>query len=131
MGSGPQIAGYGYVPASRRLFAAGRPSGELMTEVNSANGDFEGTKARVSELFTRMHVAVPSVETDLFDSGILDSQKLVELLFFIEQDFKTAIDVEDFEIENFRCIEKIAALLMERKNRGSVPQLTRAGGSPV
>ena len=95
------------------------------------NGDFEGTKARVSELFSRMHVAVPSVETDLFDSGILDSQRLVELLFFIEEDFKTPIDVQDFEIENFRCIEKIAALLIQSKNRESLPQLTKAGGSPV
>lgn len=95
------------------------------------NGDFEGTKAKVAELFSRMHVDVPSVDTDLFDSGILDSQKLVELLFFIEQDFQTPIDVQDFEIENFRCIETIAALLIQRKNKDSLPQLSKAGGSPA
>jgi len=100
-------------------------------DVDMTNRDFEGAKAKVSELFSRMHVAVPSVETDLFDSGILDSQKLVELLFFIEQDFQTPIDIQDFEIENFRCIEKIAALLIQRKNRDSLPQLSKAGGSPV
>ena len=102
-----------------------------MIDDNMKNGDFEGTKARVSELFSRMHVEVPSVETDLFDSGILDSQKLVELLFFIEQDFKTPIDIQDFEIENFRCIEKIAALLVQRKNKDSLPQLSKVGGSPA
>lgn len=102
-----------------------------MIDVDMTNGDFEGTKARVSELFSRMHVEVPSVQTDLFDSGILDSQKLVELLFFIEQDFKTPIDIQDFEIENFRCIEKIAALLIQRKNKDSLPQLSKAGGSPA
>lgn len=102
-----------------------------MIEVDRTNGDFEGTKARVSELFSRMHVAVPSAETDLFDSGILDSQKLVELLFFIEQDFKTPIDIQDFEIENFRCIAKIAALLVQRKNRDSAPHLSKVGGSPA
>lgn len=102
-----------------------------MIDVNMTNGEFEGAKARVSELFSRMHVQVPSVETDLFDSGLLDSQKLVELLFFIEQDFQTPIDIQDFEIENFRCIEKIAALLIQRKNRDSLPQLSQAGGSPV
>jgi acyl carrier protein len=100
-------------------------------DVNTTNVDFEGIKARVSELFSRMHVEVPSVETDLFDSGILDSQKLVELLFFIEQDFKTPIDVQDFEIENFRCIEKIAALLIHRRNKDTVPQLSKAGRSPA
>jgi acyl carrier protein len=71
-----------------------------------------------------MHVEVPSVETDLFDSGILDSQRLVELLFQIEQHFDTEIDIQDFEIENFRCIEKIADLIIQRKSLGSAPRVS-------
>lgn len=74
-------------------------------------------------MFAGMQVEVPSVETDLFDSGILDSQRLVELLFQIEQNFDTEIDIQDFEIENFRCLEKIANLIVQRKRQRHVPEL--------
>lgn len=88
------------------------------------NGDAQGVMTRLTTVFKAMHVEVPSVETDLFDSGILDSQRLVELLFQIEQSFDTQIDVLDFEIENFRCIEKIANLIVQRRSGSNVPQLT-------
>lgn len=95
------------------------------------NGDAQSVVARLASVFEAMHVEVPSVETDLFDSGILDSQRLVELLFQIEQSFDTQIDVQDFEIENFRCIEKIANLIVQRKSENKIPQLSRAGGSAL
>jgi len=93
-----------------------------------ANAEYEAIKAKLSTLFSEMHVEVPSAETDLFDSGILDSQRLVELLFQIEQKFQTQVDIEDFEIENFRCIEKIAALILGRMNESRLPQLSKVGG---
>ena len=95
------------------------------------NVDYEAIKVRVATLFSEMHVEVPSVDTDLFDSGILDSQRLVELLFQIEQKFQTQVDVEDFEIENFRCIEKIAALILNRMHESKLPQLSKVGGSSL
>jgi D-alanine--poly(phosphoribitol) ligase subunit 2 len=77
--------------------------------------DQKKIQARLSLLFSQaLHVDVPSPDTDLFNTGILDSQRFVELLLFIEQDFDTHIDVQDFEIENFRCIEKIANLILQR-----------------
>lgn len=87
--------------------------------------DHQAIEAKVSLLFREMHVEVPSVDTDLFDSGILDSQRLVELLLQIEQNFDTNIDIQDFEIENFRCIEKIASLILQRKAANKVPQLAK------
>jgi acyl carrier protein len=62
-----------------------------------------------------LNVEVPLATTDLLDTGILDSQKFVELLLRLEQKFNAHIDIEDFEIENFRCIEKIAKLVFRRK----------------
>jgi len=77
----------------------------------------EVVQSKLQTLFSEvLHVGVPSVETDLFDSGILDSQRFVELLLQIEQNFQTQIDLEDFEIENFRCIEKIAGLIVQHQN---------------
>ena len=87
-------------------------------------------QARLSAVFSQeLHVEVPSVETDLFDSGILDSQRLVELLLHLEQSFNTRIEVEDLEIENFRCIEKIAVFILRRQSDIKPPQLSRVGAS--
>lgn len=94
-----------------------------------SNPDYEAAKIRISTLFAEMHVEVPSDETDLFDSGILDSQRLVELLFQIEQSFNVQVNVEDFEIENFRCIKTIAALILDRQNAGRLPKLSSVGES--
>jgi len=93
--------------------------------------DFEAIRDRIAALFAEMHVDVPSVDTDLFDSGILDSQRLVELLFQIEQRFQTPVDIEDFEIENFRCIETIATLIHERMNARKETAISKLSGSPV
>ena len=92
--------------------------------------DYQTVQTRLSVLFAEvMHVEVPSVDTDLFDTGILDSQRFVELLLHIEQNFNTRIDIEDFEIENFRCIEKIATLILQRNNGSSLAQLSNASTS--
>ena len=70
----------------------------------------------IAKLFVHdLNVDVPSATTDLLDTGILDSEKFVELLLCLEQTFNTQIAVEDFEIENFRCIEKIAGLVFQHK----------------
>jgi acyl carrier protein len=104
--------------------------------VDMANSDYEirVIESRLSALFSEtLHVEVPSVDSDLFDTGLLDSQRFVELLLHIEQDFDTKIDVEDFEIENFRCIVKIATLILQRKNgvAGEAAQLSESGTSSV
>jgi len=79
------------------------------------NGDYQGIEGRLLALFAEvMHVDIPSAQTDLFDTGILDSQKFVELLLHIEQNFHTHIDLANFEIENFRCVEKIATLILRQ-----------------
>lgn len=84
--------------------------------------DIEAIQGKISALFSEiLHVDVPSVKTDLFDTGILDSQKFVDLLLHIERSFHTQINIDDFEIENFRCIEKIASLIVQRNSGKSSP----------
>jgi acyl carrier protein len=76
-------------------------------------------EAKLQTLFSeQLLAAIPTVETDLFETGILDSQRFVELLLQIERHFNTRIDLDDFEIENFRCIEKIAALILSTNVTG-------------
>jgi acyl carrier protein len=102
----------------------------LNAPADMVNGDYKSVESRLTTLFSEiMHVEVPSVETDLFDSGILDSQRFVELLLHLEKHFNTQIDIDDFEIENFRCIEKIAALILQRQNDVGVIRSSKAGNS--
>lgn len=95
-------------------------------EVDLATSDTETIQARLVTLFAEaMHVQVPSVDTDLFDTGILDSQRFVELLLHIERNFHTQFDIEHFEIENFRCIETIAALIAQHKDGKKPAELSK------
>ena len=82
-----------------------------------AESEREQIRKRLSAVFSEvLHVEPPSADTDLFEAGIIDSQGFVELIFQLEQNFQTHIDIEDFEIENFRCIEKIATLILHNSN---------------
>lgn len=56
----------------------------------------------------KVNLGVPSVDTDLLDSGLLDSLAFVDLLVHLEREFGIKISLEDLETDNFRCISKIA-----------------------
>jgi len=71
-------------------------------------------RALIALFSKRLAVRVPSTATDL--RKILDSQKFVELVLHIEEEFNVQIGIEDFEIENFCCVEKIANLILRQKN---------------
>jgi acyl carrier protein len=62
-----------------------------------------------------MNVQVPSTEADLFESGVLDSLGFVDLLARLEQEFGLKISIEQIEVENFRCIEKIAQFVAQQR----------------
>ena len=88
----------------------------LSNQLANSAVEYQDIQAEIAKLFASvLNVDVPLATTDLLDTGILDSQKFVELLFHLEQRFGAQIDVEDFEIENFRCIERIAKLVSLRK----------------
>ncbi|HXZ42018.1 MAG TPA: phosphopantetheine-binding protein [Terriglobales bacterium] len=71
---------------------------------------------QVVSLFSSvLHVDVPSGGVDLFEAGILDSQNLVDLLLSIEQQFEIEILLHDFELDNFRCVDKITSLILEHQ----------------
>ena len=97
-------------------------------DMDRANMNRQIIQSRLSSLFSEvLHVEIPSIDTDLFESGVLDSQRFVELLLHIEQNFNTRIDVGDFEIENFRCIDKIAGLIFEQMNGSALVARSDAG----
>jgi D-alanine--poly(phosphoribitol) ligase subunit 2 len=68
--------------------------------------------ARLSELFVEtLHIEAPTPDTDLFESGTLDSLQLVELLMALERCFGVRIAIESIDLEQLRTLERIARLV--------------------
>jgi len=79
---------------------------------------------RIAGIFSgALNLDVPSVDTDLFKTGVLDSLRLVELLVDLEREFGVAIAAEDLEPGNFRSIAHIAEFISAR-------MATKAGQAP-
>jgi D-alanine--poly(phosphoribitol) ligase subunit 2 len=62
----------------------------------------------------RLHIEVPSADTDLIETGLLDSLRLVELLLYIEADLGWRIPIEDIDLDDLRSVSRIAALIEAR-----------------
>jgi acyl carrier protein len=72
-------------------------------------------RERIARLFSEsLQRDVPSAETDLFESGLLDSLGFVDLLVHLEQEFGTNIALDDLEVDNFRSIDRIAEFVRAR-----------------
>jgi acyl carrier protein len=74
-----------------------------------------GIHQKLTELFAKkLNLDVPSVETDLVGTGLLDSLALVELIEQLAETFGVSISTDDLELENFRSIASIARFVAGR-----------------
>ena len=88
-----------------------------MTEDNATIG-------RLGALFTEcFHIEVPSADTDLLESGILDSLQFVELLVQLEQNFDLRIKIDDIDLEDLRSLARIARLVDANREAARSPAL--------
>lgn len=70
---------------------------------------------RLGTLFVEtFHFEVPSADTDLFESGMLDSLQLVELLVKLEQQFGFRVMIEEIELDDLRTLARLARLVTAR-----------------
>jgi len=77
----------------------------------------EALEAQLIALFARdLSVQVPSPETDLLETGRLDSVGMVELLLRLEQRFGVRVALENLEIEHFRSVAAIATFILAHSN---------------
>ena len=68
--------------------------------------------AAIQDIFAKqLLLSDVSPSTELLDSGILDSMRLVELLFHLEQRFGYSPNLADLDLGNLRSIESIADLV--------------------
>jgi D-alanine--poly(phosphoribitol) ligase subunit 2 len=77
--------------------------------------DLNQLRERIAGVFSgALHLDVPASDTDLFDTGVLDSMAFVELLLQLENEFGVATSVDDLEPDNFRSIDSIAEFVRSR-----------------
>ena len=74
-----------------------------------------GIHQEITELFAKkLSLEVSSVDTDLVETGLLDSLALIELLAQLEETFGVSVSTDDLEFENFRSIASIARFVVQR-----------------
>ena len=79
-------------------------------------GETNDLRGKLTTLFAeRLNLEIPSPDTDLFDSGALDSMAFVELLAQLEAEFGMEVALGDIAMDNFRSIEKIAGFIEARR----------------
>lgn len=67
---------------------------------------------RINRIFQqKLNLDVPSTDTDLVETGMLDSLGFVDLLVYLEQEFGSEILTHDIEIDNFRSVASIATFV--------------------
>ena len=77
--------------------------------------DVNKLRERIAVIFSQaLHLDVPAHDTDLFDTGVLDSLAFVELLLQLEREFGVTTTVDDLDVETFRSIACIADFVRGR-----------------
>jgi acyl carrier protein len=72
---------------------------------------------QISALFAeRWHLRVPSPDTDLIDTGLVDSRTFAEFLAQLEQEFGIEVSFADLELDRFRTVSRIAQYVATKRN---------------
>ena len=72
-------------------------------------------RKRITRLLAdAMSLEISSVDTDLFEAGLLDSLAFVELLVHLEREFGVTTSVDDLRVDNFNSVAHIAEFVAAR-----------------
>lgn len=78
--------------------------------------EWNAAQSRLAELMLkRLHLEVPSPDTDLVEAGLLDSLSFVDLLLVLEQEFGLAFTLQEIELEHFRSLARMADFISARQ----------------
>ena len=90
---------------------AGVPVGDDL-----AGSDAEALVHRVHRLLTdHLNIDAPSADSDIVDSGALDSFTMVELLATVEEQFGVEVAIESLDVDNFRSARSVAELIAAQR----------------
>jgi acyl carrier protein len=100
-----------------------RYEADWLNDVNITVGNaIQDTVVRIFR--DKLDVEVSSSETDLLETGIIDSLKFVDLVYNLEQEFEITMPMESLEVDQFRTIAEIVLLV----SRLQIPVKAPSGG---
>lgn len=67
------------------------------------------TEERILKFFEEKNIEGVTSDTDLFKGGYVDSLFAIEIVVFIEKEFKIKMKNKDISEKNFRTVSSIAA----------------------
>lgn len=79
----------------------------------------ETTKQFIVDNFLFGDGAKLAVDTPLFEKGIIDSTGVLELVAFIEDNFKVTVTDEELVQENFSSLTAIEKFLQSKNNKSA------------
>lgn len=93
-----------------------------------ARRDRSGDLATRISLLIRdlLSVDIPSPDTDLIDTGVLDSIAVVSLVVGLEEAYGHELPLDDFDVEYFRTAEHIADYLVSLGELGELGEINEA-----
>jgi methoxymalonate biosynthesis acyl carrier protein len=53
-------------------------------------------------------------DTDIFAAGFVNSLMAMQLVMFVEKEFQISVEDEDLDVDNFRSVDAIAALVQRQ-----------------
>jgi methoxymalonate biosynthesis acyl carrier protein len=74
----------------------------------------ENNSAKIKSFLSRFFRREVEMQEDIFGSGIANSLFLLQLIMFLERDFGVRIESADLEIDNFRTVTSISALIQRK-----------------
>lgn len=85
--------------------------------MNSDMSEADAVRRQIAAVFEEdLHLEIPSADTDLFETGVLDSMAFVELLHGLEQRFGITVSLDDLDINHFRSVNKIAGFILHKES---------------
>ena len=88
-------------------------SEQSVASVPAARAEIE--RSILSYLQARLKAAI-TAEQDLFDRGLVSSMFAMELVVHLEQNFQVSIVGADLQLENFRSIDAMTALVLRLRS---------------
>jgi acyl carrier protein len=86
--------------------------------VNVTAAARESLQAQICRVLNEsLHIEIATPETDLLETGLLDSLGLVELLMRLEQGFGVKVDLEALDFGLFRSVATIAEFVARATER--------------
>lgn len=54
-------------------------------------------------------------EADIFELGLVNSLRALEIVAHVEHTYALTVEVEDLDLDNFRTAERLAAFIVRKK----------------